>query len=742
MDPFETRLRLAPHLALATLADGSSFLLEAGRAFRVKEPLQAALLAHADGKRTGGDILLELESRFSGAEVLYGLRRLHERGILVADAAELSPALAAFWAPEGVERGGIERLQRARVTVEAFAVKDAAGKHGMLAHAIEQLRRTLRGAGIEVAPERTPGALVILPSEDYLEPSFLECLRAVRARGEAALPVRLVGSSAWLGPLLPPSDGPCPTCLAHCLERNQPISLFLSRQGQAHVRAPIGYTDTSIAAAGAFVAQRLADVFVKDTLSSLAGKLHTLDLRTWSAGEHAVTRRPQCPECGEPSWIAQQMTRPVQLVELSLEHGDDGGYRTISPEQTYQRYRALVSPLTGVLTSLGELSERSHPLLPVYAAGYFVSPHTAASDPSETFDRASLGKGRSHAQSRASALCEGLERYAAVWQGDEAFIRKSFAELGPDAIDPRLLQNFSDEQYRTRGDDRDRRRMVPLPFDPEQVIHWSPAWSLTHGARRWLPTNYCFTHAPVPDDERVAHYNPNGHAAGNCLEEAILQGFLELVERDASAIWWYNRLRRPRVDLESFESDYFRQVAELDRSRGLDMHVLDITHDLGIPVMVAVGIEPHTGRYFMGFGCHLDAELAIQRSLTELHQVYDPTGKRDCPFRRSDFADDAFWHPLPGAGTPKSAFAPHLERSLKRSVESCVERAARAGMETIVVDYTRPDIGLATVKVVVPGLRHFWPRLGPGRLYDVPCQLGWLDRPVPESELNPVPLLM
>ena len=46
------------------------------------------------------------------------------------------------------------------------------------------------------------------------------------------------------------------------------------------------------------------------------------------------------------------------------------------------------------------------------------------------------------------------------------------------------------------------------------------------------------------------HADSNGCAAGNTLEEAIVQGFLELVERDAYAIWWYNRLQRAEVDLE------------------------------------------------------------------------------------------------------------------------------------------------------------------------------------------------
>jgi oxazoline/thiazoline synthase len=42
------------------------------------------------------------------------------------------------------------------------------------------------------------------------------------------------------------------------------------------------------------------------------------------------------------------------------------------------------------------------------------------------------------------------------------------------------------------------------------------------------------------------------------------------------------------------------------------------------------------------------------------------------------------------------------------------------------------------VRVVVPGLRHPWKRLAPGRLYDVPVKLGWLDKPRAEPEMNPL----
>jgi ribosomal protein S12 methylthiotransferase accessory factor len=61
------------------------------------------------------------------------------------------------------------------------------------------------------------------------------------------------------------------------------------------------------------------------------------------------------------------------------------------------------------------------------------------------------------------------------------------------------------------------------------------------------------------------------------------------------------------------------------------------------------------------------------------------------------------------------------------------------GLETLVVDLTRPDLDLNVARVIVPGLRHFWPRFAPGRLYDVPVALGWLERPLTEEELNPIP---
>jgi ribosomal protein S12 methylthiotransferase accessory factor len=71
-------------------------------------------------------------------------------------------------------------------------------------------------------------------------------------------------------------------------------------------------------------------------------------------------------------------------------------------------------------------------------------------------------------------------------------------------------------------------------------------------------------------------------------------------------------------------------------------------------------------------------------------------------------------------------------------VSACVRLAKEAGLDFLVLDQTRPDIEVPVVRVIVPGLRHFYRRFGRGRLYDVPIKLGLRDRRLKENEFNPI----
>ncbi len=73
------------------------------------------------------------------------------------------------------------------------------------------------------------------------------------------------------------------------------------------------------------------------------------------------------------------------------------------------------------------------------------------------------------------------------------------------------------------------------------------------------------------------HTDSNGCAAGNTRDEAIVQGFLELVERDAYAIWWYNRVQRAEVDLGQFDDSLCADLKAQFAEAGRKLWVLDIT---------------------------------------------------------------------------------------------------------------------------------------------------------------------
>lgn len=183
------------------------------------------------------------------------------------------------------------------------------------------------------------------------------------------------------------------------------------------------------------------------------------------------------------------------------------------------------------------------------------------------------------------------------------------------------------------------------------------------------------------------------------------------------------------------------------------MWALDLTSDLGIPVVAA--ISRRTDRtpqdIVFAFGAHFDPRIAVVRALTELNQFLPAVVNVDRDGRYAyDDPDAVRWWgtatlesepylvPAEGAAT---RMADWVDRSTDDSAED-VRVAQRIveerGLELLVLDQTRPDIGLPVARVLVPGLRHFWSRLGPGRLYDVPVEMGWLPHPRAEDELNPI----
>lgn len=103
---------------------------------------------------------------------------------------------------------------------------------------------------------------------------------------------------------------------------------------------------------------------------------------------------------------------------------------------------------------------------------------------------------------------------------------------------------------------------VPDPFDESEPVEWSPLWSLSENRFRFLPTAYCYCNYPLPDGHRFCFGDSNGCAAGVSLEEAILQGFFELVERDCIGLWWYKPGAAPGSGAGELRTSLFRRGGE------------------------------------------------------------------------------------------------------------------------------------------------------------------------------------
>ena len=469
--------------------------------------------------------------------------------------------------------------------------------------------------------------------------------------------------------------------------------------------------------------------------------------------------------CGITTTSVPPVRRPALGAERHPVVGRDGGERFVTPEAVFARYGHHVSPLTGVVAWVKPSPQIAGTPIHAYTAGLnhalvLDTPPVAAN----TLRLYSGGKGRSDAQARAGALCEALERYSGVYTGTEPRVRSTFTAFGDTAIDPRTCMLYSDRQYDERDEWLARGsgfQVVPRRFDPEMPLDWSPVWSLTHETTRYLPTSYLYYGYPHDEERFVAWADSNGNAAGMTLAEACLQGLYEVVERDTVAVWWYNRISRPGVDPAGLDPAWLAELEAFYTRAGREFWLLDLTDDLNVPTFAAVSrrVDGPTEDIIFGFGAHHDPGIAASRALTEMNQFMPAVIEHDAAGRTrygiTDAATVNWWTEATIAGHPYLAPAPASPRHRALATDpdqggaSAAERFGAAtaalearGFEVLVLEQTRPDIGLPVVKVIVPGLRHYLARLAPGRLFDVPVALGWRARPNAEADLNPVAMFV
>jgi ribosomal protein S12 methylthiotransferase accessory factor len=350
------------------------------------------------------------------------------------------------------------------------------------------------------------------------------------------------------------------------------------------------------------------------------------------------------------------------------------------------------------------------------------------------------GRGLTRAAAMASCLGETAEFVSALVWGDEPLIFARVDDCGESCLNPGNLLLCSDYQYATR--DAYNKVMLGLDHIParlpvHQKIAWSQAFSLEGIEQILVPAGLIYTDY-LSDIEWLGRADSTGCAAGPNIEAAIVSAFLELVERDAVAIWWYAQHRLPRVCIRYFES--IKDLVRALEARTRRFSVLDATSDLAIPTFIAISFEPDGSLVALGASANFDPELAVSSAITEMLQI-----EVSLRIRKATGWDDIdllqYWIEsvstsllpfLVPAGTCLTAKTDKVENSIER----CSTAASNVGLKAYFINLSRDNIGVPVVRVVVPGMRSLRPRFAPGRLYDVPVKLGWRGYRAQESQMN------
>lgn len=748
MDPAKP-IGFGPQFNVHVVGDRELLLLSEQRSFRLVGKLYVALVPFLDGKHTGEEIISAFAGRIAPDRLRQVLMDLLAKSYAHYFDKAAPATRQALWVELDLPPAEAER----NLSNRSLAVI-AATEQGPAAEGARLLREAALDSGIPLL-DADQANITVVSVDDYLRADLKELSVRLRRQGRAWMPFKAGGGMPMLGPLFRPAAAPCWQCLATAMIENRPGDAVVGRQNDA-ARPARSFTTASLRLAANFAALEIARALGQSEPSTLERHVLVLDLKTRSASEHFVRAQSDCPVCGaphDPLAVLERGKAPLRLQSRPVSPEVDGGWRSLTAAEVVQRLGCHVSPITGLISGLQDLSLGDG--LPVFTARQVgpvaidVRANRLAGKPG-----GAAGKGMSETQAKASCLAEAMERYLGHYTSREPRLRAPWSAMKDAAPHPYELLNFSDRQYEIRDSwnaTATSHNLIAERFDESRAIEWTPAWSLSHDRLRWLPTRYCYygyvdSAASSGVDNKFCVANSNGCASGSTIEEAILQGFFELVERDACALWWYNRIPRPAFRLDS---PFARRVEAYCERQARGLHVIDATTDFGIPTAIAVSYDRAEGNgIVLGLGAHLDAEVAISRALSEVNQMLsldavatkrDP-GDHDVPILRWMKHNTLQTDPYCRAdgSVPAGRYSRPRFDSLKDAIEHCVRIVADRGHEMIVLDCSRPEIDFAVARVVVPGMRHFWARLGAGRLYQTPVDMGWLDRPLREEELNPL----
>ncbi len=374
----------------------------------------------------------------------------------------------------------------------------------------------------------------------------------------------------------------------------------------------------------------------------------------------------------------------------------DDGQRTCDPATTLKRIEPL-RKVAGV-TRVADITRLDRVGIPVFSS---IRP-SAGEGAISVYN----GKGASKEQAKASAIMEALERYSGELRGDE-LVRRGVEEMMAEAntIDPRELIL----------------PQVSLMHVMYQPIAWVKGWDLMEDEEIYVPASAVFHPYSSSEDMPIFRSNTNGLASGNTMEEAVLHGICEVIERDAWSLVEVGKKVRGDIEPPPKDEMISSLLAKFEK-QSIEVHLKDLTSDVGIPTFAAAADDVRLkdpALLTLGIGTHLNPRITVIRALTEvaqsrltqIHGAREDTvhadANRKLGYERMKGMNRMWFYPSPSS-RKLDDYEVLDTPDILDDIGIALGKLKKNGFRRVVaVDLTRKELGVPVVRMIVPWMEVY-----------------------------------
>lgn len=398
------------------------------------------------------------------------------------------------------------------------------------------------------------------------------------------------------------------------------------------------------------------------------------------------------------------------MLKDAIKNYKHDTHRVCAPKETVRRI-LKIRKLTNI-PELKNLSVLRIDNLDVFGIPVFKVFAGESSEHNRFMPNASHGKGATEAQALASGLMEFIERYSATHIDPSKIVVAKKTDI-PDSISVWDLVPPNNIRDKFPKEDIDNTNM-----------HWVRAYSLTNHKIVWVPLHLAYFYSNPP---LFRFAEGNGLATGNTLEEAILHGICEVVERHLieSVVW--NGENTRKISSETINEPEIIEIIKKIESKGFKIYLNDYTLDMGIPTISAVvsnkreiqnefGLTLHS----WNVGTHTSRKIATMRAITEALQsrscfLFNMSNKDQLKHTYEELVHARYLKNCLVQSETKTINYEELPdiscENIKEEVRRVVNILSDKGYETIIADLTNNEVKMPVVRAIIkdlqPELRTF-----------------------------------